>query len=628
MPWDIEQVRDAVEQVESERATLIRAMQQYEQAWRLDFWTGEEKKAARDDRRKLYTSPLPRNTVSLATNLISGKVNITCPAQEETEESVNEADARARFLELLIQKQAKTLDQGLIDALGWFGVVRGRMALQVAWIYDLLSPQQRVFQPPILYRPLDPMGVGIKRDHFGTRWAYHKYREKIVSAKARYPEVFKDGLVEAQAGADHEVEVTDFWYTDEKGKVWHCVLVDDAFAVKPKKTRYPVIPIMERNNDPSPSSSERWRSASILEGTLETWGELNFLHSMHLSSIGRYFWPALFLTNPDQEDIKPLDTGMGAINELPRNVGFTAPPNDKPDVGLATSAIEMLSKYEQESTFPDMLYGDAGAMRAAYGLNMMASTAVRRIRSTKEQMQILVQSANEIALWCVHNYAPNGITLYGYDATEKKNIAVRLDSSMIPNRYENSVDIEANVTGAQMQEMIMGIQLVTNKIISRGTFRRDWIPSDKEPPPDEEIRVLIERIEDDPDLLAARLREAYLDYYGEELPAGEPDWQKTPQALPQQPMAPVPPAGQPPMMPPVQPPMPPPQNPMMPPGGPVMPPGQVLGSPEFQGGVNPDMMGFDPNDPQTQMIMQMIATGQMPGPQDQNLMLQDQYRRR
>ena len=612
--WDEQTIKDAVEQTESSCAGLVSAMRTYERAWRLEFWSGAEREQARIEGRKLYTSPQPRNVVSLANNLIAGRVKISCPAYEETAEEVENANQRARFLELLIQRQAKTLEMGIVDALGWYALVRGRMAMQVVWVYDMLSPNLRLFQPPILYRPLDPIGVGVERDHTGTRWAYHKYREKIAVTKSRYPDIFKDELVKSDPKADKEVEITDFWYVDDKGKVWNAVLVEETFAKKPKKTQYPCIPIFERNNDPTPATDERWRSGSILEGSLETWAELNFLHSMHLTAVGRYFWPAIYYTNAGDEDVAPLDTGMGAVNELPPGTQFMQPPGDKPDVALATSAVEVLNTYEQESTFPDVLYGDAGQMRAAYGMNMMASTAVRRIRSTKEQMQILLEGANELALWCVHKYAPSGVNLYGYDKADKKATSVSLSAEQVSSRFDNSVDIEASVPGAQLQEMITGIQLVNNKIISRDTFRRTWIPADKETPPDEDTRVLIERIEDDPDLLRQRLRDAYRDYYGEELPPGEPDFQATPQQQPR-PVQPMP-----------QQPMPPPQQAPMGPPGYLPQPG--MGGPEFQGGVSPDMMGMEQGSPDTQALMAMIQNGMIPGPQDQANMIQNRFRRR
>lgn len=604
MAWDLDTVKECVADTESKRASLVAQMKIYERAWRLDFWSPDDKRKAKAEGRKLYTSPAPRNVVSLALNLISGTVRVQCPSYESTAEEVDASNKRSQFLELLIQKQTKFNRMGLIDALGWYALVRGRICLQVAWVYDSLTPTQRILTPPLLYRALDPIGVGVERDQLGTKWAYHKYKEKVVKAKLRFPEVWE----RQPPDADDEVTITDFYYHD-KGGVYNAILIDDEFAKKPKKTQFPLIPILERGNDPTPSANERWGSASILEGMMETWAELNFLHSMHLTSIGKYFWPALYYTNVENEVVPPLDTGMGAVNELPPGTQFVNPPDNKPDVALATSAIEMLSQYEQQSTFTDVMFGDTGQMRAAYGYNLMASTALRRISATKEQMQSLLEDANEFSLWAVKKYAPSGVSIYGYDSSEGSATSVTLSSDDIGERFDNTVDVQCIIPGAEIQDMLSGMQLVNSKIISKGTFRRNWLPADKRTPIDEEIRVLVERIEEDPDLLRERIRAAYAEYYGYDLPPAEPDFQATPQVQ----AAPPAPAPQP-------------QQPVAPPAQMPYVPG--AGGQEFQGGVSPEMLGMGGGTPEEQMAyMQMMGQGQ-PGPIDYQQMMMDQYRRR
>src|SRR5262245_34232990 len=98
MIWDLQSIQDAVETTEARRAPLVRAMQRYERAWRLEFWTEAEHKAAEAEGRKLYTTPIPRNLVSLATNLISGRIRITCPPYAETKQALDDAETRGQFL--------------------------------------------------------------------------------------------------------------------------------------------------------------------------------------------------------------------------------------------------------------------------------------------------------------------------------------------------------------------------------------------------------------------------------------------------------------------------------------------------------------------------------------------------
>lgn len=621
MAWDIDQVRDAINDVENERVALVRQMDAYEKAWRLEFWTDDDRAMALDKGWKLYTSPEPRNVVSMAMNLLNGRLSVVCPAYEATTIAAEYARACGRFLELLIDKQGKVQEMGLLESLGWFGAVRGRMAVQVAWVWNTLTDEQKKFMPPVLYRVLDPKNVGFKRDAYGTQWAFHKYKENRNVTKKRYPSYFKDkteeGLLprEEKSGKkalkEKECEIVDFYYV-EKGVVYHAVLIDNEFAKKPTKSQFPKIPLLERNNDPSPAMKERWRSGSVLDGMLNTWGEMNYLHSMHLTAIAKKYFPAMFFSNDDNQPEPIIDSGPDAINVLPAGIRPLQRPDDRPDVNLVTSALEMMDDYAQKATFPNAIYGETGAQRAAYGQHMTMATAARRVAPLKSQMEALLEEANEIALFMLKKFSPDEIEIFGYDRANNQGISIKLDDEMIGDRFDNKVNIDMIIPGSQLQEMIGALQLVDRKLLSDETFIRLFMPNDKFVPEDEHMRVLVQEIEKDPDLKREMVRRAFFNRNGYELPPGEPDYEMTPPDQPAQRGTP--------------------QGP--PPGGPPMDPmamqaqGPMMGSPEFQGGMSPDMMGLPPEDPETAMMMQLMSQGRAPGPQAQQQMLGGQYRRR
>lgn len=669
MAWDIEEVQKAIRDVESDRTKLVQQMEVYEKAWRLDFWGADDYQIAKDKGWKLYTSPEPRNVVGMAMNLLNGKLKVNCPAYGPDGVEVRNSEVRARFLELLIEKQSQIHDMSLLEELGWFGAVRGRMVLQVAYIWNELNDDQKYFMPPIVYRALDPKACGFKRDAMGIQYAFHKYSERIENARRKYPEYFKDksleGIIPSQKPDrqnNTDVEIYDFWYMDKQP--WHCVLIDNEFAKKPRKSQFPKIPLFERNNDPAPATKERWRSGSILDGMLGTWAELNYLHSMHITAVSKKFFPAMYFSNDEERPVPTLDMGPDASNVLPPGMKPLPGPDDRPDINLATSAIEMFSEYQQKATFPNSIYGETGQQRAAYGAHMLMSTAARRVTPLKTQVENILQEANELALCMIKKFSPDEIEMYGYNRATQKGERIALGSDMIGERYDNTVSLEVIVPGSNMQNANIAIQFKREGLLSGQTARRVGMPAEWYVPDDEHLRILEEVLEENEELKKEIMERVYFQRTGQQMPQPPPP-EPPPGQQPGQPpgamgQGPVPPVGQPPMGPPPQPMGPPPgygapspagppqpmgppmgmpPQPMAPPQGmPMMgpmqgtmpggPEGLMMGSPEMMGGQSPDMMGLDQMDPETAMMMAMMNTGQMPGPQASDQMMQGNYRRR
>lgn len=617
--WDIETVKKAIDDVESERSVLNERMRQYEAAWKLEFWSAEDYKQADDKQWRLYTSPEPRNMVNLMMSLVCGKMKVICPTYEkEGSESLN-AEIRGRFLELLIEKQSHLQELSLLESLSWYGAVRGRMVVQVAWIWNTLSEDEKKFMPPLIYRVLDPLDCGFKRGPYGVQYAFHKYSEDITTAKDKYPSLFKEkqseGLIQPQKPESSEVtkrnvDVIQFWYKD-KGKVYHCVLIDDEFAKKPTASQFPIIPIFERSNDASPHGKERWKSGSVLEGTLGTWAELNHLLSAQVTAVRKKFFPAKYFSNEQNLPEPTLDDGADAVNFLPDGITPLPRPDDRPDVSLLTSATEVFEDVLQKSAFPNSLYGDTGAQRAGYAASLLMSTAARRAYPLKEQLQLILEEANSLALAMLKKFSPGEIELYGYNYATHQGEQVKIDSDTIGDRYDNKVNIAMVLPGADLQKMNMYLQMRDAGLLSSETALRLMMPSDEYVPEDEMMRVHMDKVMQDPDMLKNLMRTAYKEYTGRELPPGEPDGELTqqipPVGRPEQPMPQGPPPG--------------PMQGAIPGGNPAM------GSPEFYGGMSPDMMGMVPGDPNTQMAMQQM-NGQQITPEMQAQMLAGTFRRR
>lgn len=607
MAWDITQVREAISETDEERTTLVTQMDKYEKAWRLDFWDASDYKLAAERGWKLYTSPDPRNAVGMAMNLLNGKIKVNCPTQKVDGAEVMNARTRARFLELLIDKQTQLHDMSLLEELGWYGSVKGRMVIQVAWIWNQLNDEQKKFMPPIIYRALDPKACGFKRDAFGVQWAYYRYKDKIDNAKSKYPDFFGDkqseGILPSQSKTRsglQEVEIVIFYYMD-KGKPWHCVLIDNEFAKEPEESQFPKIPLFERNNDPAPASKERWRSGSILEGMLETWAELNYLHSMHITAVTKKFMPPAFFSNDNNRKFDPIDMGPDAVNVLPEGVRPLQRPDDRPDVNLLSSMIEEFSQYQQRATFPNSIYGETGAQRAAYGQHMMMSTAARRVQPLRSQIESILTEANELALCMIAKFGAEDITMYGYNRSTNTGEQITLNAEAVGDRYDNTVTLEIVVPGSSMQNANLAIQFKRERLLSSGTALRVGAPPEWYIPEDEQLRILEEEIQENEQIRKDILDNVYFQATGRRIPQPPPPPQEPPQQIP--------PMGQP--------------GPMQ--GG---NPDLMMGSPEFQGGMSPDMMGMPQGDPETQMMMAMMNGGGMPGPVASDQMMNNAYRRR
>lgn len=546
--WKVDEIKDRIDQTESDNAYYKKCAKLWADMWAGRFWTDEQQQQARIDHRELVTTRVPYNVVTLAMRLISNDPKISCPNYEQTAEGLAEANARADWLKLLWQRQAKTQKRSAIQSLKWNALVRGRAAVQVSWVNELVKGPQKPFALPILIRPLNPLNVGACYGPMGVEYAYHRYEEKLSSAVRRYPEIKKFKGVDAdKARADETICITDFWYVEpDSGEVWNCLLYEDTeFIEKPHKSEYPKIPIICKDNDPSDEPGHE--ANSILSALYETWKYMNITTSMSITALGRYFWPALYLKSRYQDD---LETGEGAVNIIDdMEAQFISPPNNNPNFPLAQAVMDILSNDMQDSTFPRALFGDSGSQRSGYGFALMQSAGVGRISETIDQMQTLIEEVNELCLCFVEKFtrgSEDGVELFGYSEQERGIYGVSLTSEQVGERYDNTVRLDHQVPGDEMQQLIAALQMADRNIISKDTIREDY--SLKPVRKDEKIRAMVDMFEADPDLIRQTLQNVHFKWFGEPLPPHEPDFERSPQSAPQQaqtlPNSPLPPQAQ------------------------------------------------------------------------------------
>lgn len=523
----LEEICDAVRETEDRRHGYNRLADRWQCMYDLVLWSKEQREQAQLKNQYLVTSGQPRSAALLVQRLMADRPKIMVPSNLFDEKEDQDSQARGQFLELLLAAQTKNeYGVDLISALKYQSSVRGRAAVQVAWIKPLLPKAVQNERCPILIRPLDPLAIGVERDSLGTLWAFHKYEDTVRNLLARFPKAKELGEMEDDPSKC--VYVIDFWWNVRSdGSVWHAVLAGSSdgkaswFLEKPvKMTGYKDVPILECYSDPIPVRDEEKKSSSIFAGWEETWEQESMLSSMLMTGVHDYLFPARIAQNEAGAPIPDIEAGGGKITQVP---GGTKIQDllTSPNVPVLDAMAGRLQRDIAQLTFPSVLYGDAGSLQAGYAVSMLSNSARGRIQGIIYPLERMLEEVFEISLCLVQHYAgPAGVALYGYDAAAKGMYGVKLTPEQIGGFYRNHVRLSPNIPGNELQLVAMYLQLVQAHVMSKRSVR-DNLPLDL--PSDEDERVILEIAQQDPDAIRSMAQAYAKAYYGQPLPPGEPD---------------------------------------------------------------------------------------------------------
>lgn len=622
---ELDDILDRIRQTEEDRGDYAKAAVQWENMWSLKAFDKPAVVALEEDAQEQVTVPTPYNVVHLGRRLISQDPRIEVPSTDADSKEGEAASRRERFLTAFWQRANKEQGRIVVSDSTWQSLVRGRHCLEITWVKDLLPERLQKRRLPILVRTLDPLNVGVKRGPLWTDYAYHKYRDRRSNVRQRYPDlVIEDGSRTSNLAYRDEVEVTDFWYTNqEDGAIWHAVIVDKQFAIDPVKTEYPDIPIIEGYGDSAPLRDEEMASLSILAPLDGLWQYHCRLASQVGTGLLWAFWPAILVSNESGVEVPDFDVRPGTTTQVPFGTRVDVVRSDV-NMPLAQQMISMVDRFGQESTFPGVMYGDSGNMQAGYGVSILADAARGRVALFRRNLESTIEHANELILGLVETFAGNqGVTVWAKSDKSGEIFHETLKPKDIKGNYENMVVLAPQVPSDDVQKQTMGLRMVDSGIMSKKTFR------DRHAniifPDDEKTRVDIERAQEDPAFAAKVALKAFQDTYPDtwqRMIAGTPleeeaqkqamqDMQPPPgmHLMPDGTMMPDAAMMQPGMLPPGQSPisnlpgmppgMMPPQNPNTPPPqGPIQPPGLMMDTgvpPEMQGQLTPEMMGLGPD---------------------------------
>ena len=377
-----------------------------------------------------------------------------------------------------------------MEDMTWYSAVRGRGAMEVVWVKDVLPKRLQETRLPIIARLLDPLNVGVKRGPLYTEYAYHEYDASPTYVRQNYPKYKLDETKYGQHGyhGSKECKIVSFWYHGDDGSVWHCVTIDGKFAKKPTKTDYPDLPIIEWTGDGAPIEDETYRSLSILHPLKDLYPYKCRLASQIGTGLLYYFYPIIkaFGFNGD------VTVGPGETVSMPSKDATLDMLRPDMNVNLAQTMLTMVDQQIQQSTFPSVMYGDAGGASSGYAINQLGQSAKGRVGAIRGNQEGAIERADELVFALVEIFGGDeGVNMWGKSAQEGRSRPVILKGKDIKGNYANKVTLVPEIPTDETQRITTWLQLVNAGIISKATYRDRILNIPL--PRDEDLRVTIEQ---------------------------------------------------------------------------------------------------------------------------------------
>lgn len=601
------EILDRVSATEAARNGWALQAVQWEDMWKLKQFTRTPQQAVEQDSQEQVTLPIPRNVVNLAQRLISTTPKIDVPSATVTAEGDKLAEKIEQWLTAAFQAINRQQSRNLISDLTWQSLVRGRAAVEIKWIGELIPKHMKDKFFPILVRTLDPLSVGVNRGPFYTNYAYYKQMTARMDVLAEFPKFKLDDIVSDSknnriASENEKLEVIDMWWRNHATwRIWNAVLVNGQFAKKPAETNYREIPILEIMGDSAPLDDEEYRAQSILAPIKELWQYQNRLASQMATGLLWHFWPAITVKSEAGTEVPDLVLKPGQTTNL--EPGHTVEViSISPNVPMAQAVDGRIDAEMQNSTFPSLMYGKSpGELSAGYAVSMLADAAKGRIKSPLENLEFgLAQMCRQMLGLIAEFGDKKGVEAWGMDERSTKSYRLTLTKAEANDYTEANVSLKPQVPSDLQQIQTLGLRLVEAGIISIRTYRDKFMNITV--PSDEQARVELEKALQAEEMTPLVAQAALEKYFG-------PDWKELlgvepppppPPPMPDPMMGGMPPQGPPPGM--MPPPMQGPPPGMAPPPMGADPTGAVMSGPmgggippEMQGMPTPEMMGLPPD---------------------------------
>lgn len=479
-------------------ADYLRMVPDWEKMWMLDpgFSQTELESVEKDGREQVKTSD-PYDTVLLAQRLISSAPRIDIPPSKNEDECIKRAEKKERFLLAMWQRMNQLQGRNIPQDSAWSMLVRGRTAVEVKWIKEILPPGQGRF--PISIRTLNPTEAHVHHGPLYPEYGFYRTQEKRVDLRQQYPRYkFEESRYNTVDDEEQKHWVVDFWWINHKtGKYWNAVVIDDDFAKKPTETDYTFLPIIVAYGEGAPVGNEAYRGLSVLHPLNGQWqAKCRNLSNMATAALWAS-WPFFTVENEQGREVDDITVRPGATANVPAGTRINQiMPNV--NMGSLQAMMQQLQANIQKSTFPDLMYGDTGSLQSGYGVGIVTDSAAGRVKLQIEALELLIMMVNEAVMRLIVAFDDDdeGVTIWGRDERNRKMYSLTLTKKDIEEYYENLVKLRPNTPQDDMQRSMMGQQLVAAGVLSEETYRDEWLPIQS--PTDEKQRVLAEQAQKAP----------------------------------------------------------------------------------------------------------------------------------
>jgi hypothetical protein len=529
MKLDKEIILERYGRCEDSMAAYRQLAGEWESMYKLDPGFSKTQKEMIAEGKEQVVLPVPFNVINLSQRLLSNKPRINVMTGDlMNKDSVEHAEQKEQFLSAYWKRICYDLHRNPLADANWYNLVRGRHAFDVRWIKKALPRMLQKTMLPITVRALDPVNVGYWHNGTYMEWVYVTEETSLLEVLRKWPEL-RDGKPDSVVadlidrvdrrtgnGEDVDVTVVDFWYvSEEDGSIWNAVLVEDEFAKEPARTLYPALPIVVGRGDYAPGLGQEWEGLSILHPLRGLWQYQCRLASQMATGLLYHFWPAIIVENENGAIVEDIQVGPGLTTNVPPGTRVTTLTSE-PNVPLANAVFAQIEAISQQSSYPDVMYGQApGSLQAGYGVSLLSDAARGRIKNYAESMELSVSHVNKLILALIEEMAgKEGVSIFTMDDKDEERRVLTLTPDMIDGMYENEVTITPNLPSDDQARVTLGLRLAQEKKISDQTLRDKFL--DVAVPTNEQERITFEEAMQSDEMRLYRIRKAMENYFGDE----------------------------------------------------------------------------------------------------------------
>jgi hypothetical protein len=528
---EIEFILDRVRRHEDSRQPYIQRANKWEKMYRLDPGFNRTLQQAVASGQEQVVLPTPFNAINLSQRLLSTSPRIdVIPLDPVDKDSVEYAEQCEKWLTAMWTEINSAQQRNVLGDATWQVLALGRFALEIKWIKDEIPKRFRNQMLPFRIRTLEPRKVGIRRGPIVTEFAYYieeempllevirEWKSLADEAKAGSALYKKLELLKRDNYKDEETTVRyiDYWQVEpEEGIVQNAVLVDDCYAKELSDTDYPEIPIVVGRGDYAVGLGDDYDGLSILHPLEGLWEYECRLTSQMATALLWHFWPAITVQNESGQPVEDIDISPGTTSPVPWGTKIEM-HRIEPNVPLAQAVYTQIEGYVQQSTYPEVMYGQApGDLQAGYGVSLLSDSAKGRVKNYQESLEMGLEHAHRIVLGLIEAMGgTKGVDIYGHDEKNDESLKLNLNKKMIKGIRQTKVRISPAVPQDNAARASMGLQMTGGKHISNQTFLDKFL--DINVPTDETMRLALEELMQSDEMRPYRLRRAAETYYKED----------------------------------------------------------------------------------------------------------------